>query len=235
MFIKLLAFSALLSTCLAVTLPKSMLIRLCETAKSARDLGSTKSEVIQAMVSDLKSYIGQSGLSSHHKEKQVVDINENNYGVNQIVSVLNYDPEYMGEWTMGFLNVVSQLVAFRPIASNSSSLTLTIQDSLFKPNLTNVLPEKFYNIFKWPQSVVSVDKNYVSDLVSSAASKVVSSLNSDYCKIIDLPESVDTDNQVDVQKAVLRIISSLLKQYEKATQSIENYLSAVDKQITGSI
>uniref|UniRef100_T1KZP3 Uncharacterized protein n=2 Tax=Tetranychus urticae TaxID=32264 RepID=T1KZP3_TETUR len=113
-----------------------MLIRLCETARSARGLGSTKSEVIQAKMKDVQSYNGQFGLSSHHKERneQMFDINPTNCGVNQILSVLNYDGEYMGDWPMDLLDVASELVASRRSAGRS--LGLTFESELFNPNLT---------------------------------------------------------------------------------------------------
>uniref|UniRef100_T1KZP6 Uncharacterized protein n=1 Tax=Tetranychus urticae TaxID=32264 RepID=T1KZP6_TETUR len=169
MFIKLFVLSVLFSSCLAVSLPKSILLKLCKTAISVGNLGLNDDEFILAMNYIGNNYLNQLDLPANFKQMP-------NQNCNFQLAMTN----------SGGLQIM--LVPLRPMMGSGMN--------------TGLLKE--------PQSNISAFEPTSNSSVSDSVSKVVSSLTSDYCENVDLPESVEIENQVDVQKAVLRIISSLL-------------------------
>uniref|UniRef100_T1KZP4 Uncharacterized protein n=1 Tax=Tetranychus urticae TaxID=32264 RepID=T1KZP4_TETUR len=212
---KLLTFSALISICLALTIPKPILVRLCETARLARKFDLNNDVVIASMNAILSNYIHKNGLTSRTSRTCATIMTIDNDGVIQVGVLLE------------LLALMSN--SLQPLRHNNSTLEspvnypavssiLSALNSSVQQNFTDDFLDNFYNLFK-PQSNATIDLNSFvsgSDLVSNATSKVVSSLMPDYCENIDFPESVDIENKIEVQKAAVKIISSMLKPHEKS-------------------
>lgn len=218
---------------------------MCETARSARNLGLGKGRVAEAIIDDIKSYLAK-GASPR---REMVHVTANNYGVSQIITIANFKPDYdTFAQILGMLSDIKKptvpgetstspsvaISTASPMDSDLPSLPDNTFDGL-EPSLINStfpdsLPDDFSNIS--PPSVSTETANVDSsvsgnDSVAGVVQQVVSTLTANECSNLDFPESLDIENQSEVQKAVLRVAISGFKQREKQMKYLENYLNVV--------